>query len=103
MNIGKRGRPESIPHPVCTVSRRRLYKMLFSLLSQIVAAIVVAVSKIRSRDPFGSFTRSEIVRGDFPVARERGEQSTVAGPMNQFLIVVLPDGTIVTPRVAGQV
>jgi hypothetical protein len=103
MNIGKRGRPESIPHPVCTVSRRRLYNMLFSLLSQIVAAIVIAVSKIRSRDSFGSLTRSEIVKGDFSVARERSEQLSVAGSLKPFLVVALPDGTIVTARVAGQV
>ena len=76
--------------------------MVLILLSLIVAAIVVAVSKIRSRDSFGRFSRSGIASGDFSVARERSEQSRVPGPMQQFLLVVLPDGMIVTPRVADR-
>ena len=36
------------------------------------------------------------------MTQERVEQSSVAGPMKQFLVVVLPDGTIVTPRVADR-
>ena len=77
--------------------------MALILLSVTVAAIVIAVSKIRSRDSFGSLTRSEIVKGDFSVARERSEQLSVAGSLKPFLVVALPDGTIVTARVAGQV
>jgi hypothetical protein len=34
---------------------------------------------------------------------ERPEQSATSVPLKPFLVVVLPDGTIVTPRVAGQV
>ena len=91
-----------IVHPVGAVSRTNLYNMVLILLSVLVVAIVVAVSKIRSRDSFGSFTSSEIVSGDFPAARERSEQSATLSPSKAFLIVVLPDGTIVTQRVTGQ-
>jgi hypothetical protein len=76
--------------------------MALILLFVTVAAIMVAVSKIRHRDSFRSFSGTEIVGGDSSVARARSEQFAVAGPMKQ-LIVVLPDGTIVTPRLAGQV
>jgi hypothetical protein len=72
-----------------------------ALILLFVTVIVVAVSKIRHRDSFRSFSGAEIVGGDSLVARARNEQSAVAGPMKQ-LIVVLPDGTIVTPRVAGR-
>jgi hypothetical protein len=34
--------------------------------------------------------------------RERSEQSTPPSPVKQFLVVVLPDGAIVTPKVEGQ-
>jgi hypothetical protein len=92
-----------IKHPTGTVTRINLYSMVLILFSIILAAIAVAISVTRRHISFGSFTRSEIVRGNFPAARERSEQSPVAGPMNQFLIVVLPDGTIVTPRMEGEV
>jgi hypothetical protein len=77
--------------------------MAFLLLSAILAAIVVAIPKVRHRIAFGGLTRSEISRENLSIARVRGEQSSVASPVKQFLVVVLPDGTIVTPRVAGQV
>jgi hypothetical protein len=76
--------------------------MVLFLLSLIVAAILIAIQRIRNRIVIEGITRSEIVKGDFSVARERSDQSTVAGPGNQFLIVVLPDGTIVIPRVADR-
>ena len=57
--------------------------------------------KDRHRDSFRSFSGTEIVGGDSSVARARSEQFAVAGPMKQ-LIVVLPDGTIVTPRAVGR-
>jgi hypothetical protein len=101
-NIGKPVRRKSILHPICTVSRTSLYNMVI-LFSVIVAAIVIASSIIRGRDSFGSSIRSEIVRGKFPAARERREQSATLSPSKPFLIVVLPDGTTVTQRVAGQV
>jgi hypothetical protein len=75
--------------------------MALILLFVTVAAIMVAVSKIRHRDSFRSFSGTEIVGGDSSVARARSEQFAVAGPMKQ-LIVVLPDGTIVTPRAVGR-
>jgi hypothetical protein len=77
--------------------------MALILLSVIVAAIVVTSPSIRNCIVSGGWTRSGIAREDFSVARVRAKQSIVAGPMKQFLVVVLPDGTIVTPRVAGQV
>jgi hypothetical protein len=104
MNIGNHVRPQSIMHPVCTVSRTSLYNMVLFVLSVIVAAIVaiVAIPRIRHHIPFGGFTRFGIARGDFSIARDRSEKSRIAGPMKQFLVVVLPDGKIITPRVADQ-
>jgi hypothetical protein len=101
-NIGKRVTRRSILHPICTIHRTSLYNMALILLFLIVTAILVAVLKIRHRGLFQSFSGAEIVGGDSSVARARSEQFAVAGPMKQ-LIVVLPDGTIVTPRLAGQV
>lgn len=75
--------------------------MFLILLFVIVAAIMVAISRIRNRDSLGSLTSAEIVSGDSSVARARSEQFAVAGPMKQ-LIVVLPDGTIVTTRAVGR-
>ena len=76
--------------------------MFFILLFVTLAAIVIATSLVRRHVAFGSFTRSEIARDNFSVARERGEQSQIAGPMKQTFVVVLPDGRIVNPRVADQ-
>jgi hypothetical protein len=72
--------------------RANLYNVVFILLSVTLAGIVVAIPRVRHRIWFG---------GDLFSARERTEQSRFAGPVKPFLVVVLPDGTIVTPRVAG--
>ncbi len=77
--------------------------MILFLLSVVVAAIVVTSPRIRNRIVSGGFTRSGIVRDDSVITKERAEHSRITSPMKQFLIVVLPDGTIVTQRVAGQV
>ena len=77
--------------------------MILFLLSVVVAAIVVAIPSIRNRIASEAWTRSGIVKEDSFMTKERVELSSVAGPLRPFLVVVLPDGTIVTPRVAGQV
>jgi hypothetical protein len=86
-----------IMHPIGAVKRTSLYNMVLFLTSVIVAAIVVAISMIRHLIAFGSSTRAEIAREN---AKELAEQSRVTGPMKQFLVVVLPDGRVVNPRVA---
>jgi hypothetical protein len=64
------------------------------LLFVIAATIVVAIPGVLHRIRFG---------GDLS-STERFEQSRITNPMKPpFLVVVMPDGTIVTPRVAGQV
>jgi hypothetical protein len=77
--------------------------MVLFLLSVIVAGILVAIPSIRNCIVSGGIIRFWITRGDSSVASESAEQSRIAGPTNKFLVVVLPDGTIVTPRVAAQV
>jgi hypothetical protein len=77
--------------------------MVFLLLAVVLAAILVAIPKIRHRIAFGGFSRFGIPEEIFPSRENASEQSRVATPMKQFLVVVLPDGTIVTPRVPGQV
>ena len=89
-------------HPVDAVTRIRLYNMVLTLLFVSLAAIVIAIPIVRRHITFGSFTRSEIAREDSSIAREHAEQSRIAGPMRQFLVVVLPDGRVVNPRVADQ-
>ena len=81
-------------HPICTVSRTILYSMVLILLYLIVAVILVAIPRVRHRIWFG---------GDLSSAGERSEQLRITSPVKPFLVVVLPDGTIVTPTVAGQV
>ena len=76
--------------------------MFLILISAIFAAIVVAISIIRYHMSFGSFTRSGIAREDFSIAGERAEQSRITDPVKQFLVVVLPDGRVINPRVADQ-
>jgi hypothetical protein len=76
--------------------------MVFSLLSVVAAAILVAIPSVRNCIVSGGFTRSRTARGDFSIARERAGRSRIAGPVKQFLVVVLPDGTIVNPRVADR-
>jgi hypothetical protein len=57
---------------------------------------------MRSRESFGGFTPSEVVSEDFPAAGERSERWATLSSSKPLLIVVLPDGTTVTARVAGQ-
>jgi len=76
--------------------------MVLFLLSVIVAAIVVAISMIRNRISFGSLIRSGIGKEDYSITGASAEQSATPSPLKPFLVVVLPDGTIVTPRVADQ-
>jgi hypothetical protein len=77
--------------------------MVLIFLSVMVAAILVAISRIRNRMGFGGFTRSGITKEDFSIEDESAEQPAASSPVKPFLVVVLPDGTIVTPRVAGEV
>jgi hypothetical protein len=74
--------------------------MVFLLSSVVVVAILVAVS--RTRNAFGIFTSSGTAKNAFPIARERTEQSIVSGQVSQLLVVVLPDGKIVIPRVSDR-
>ncbi len=76
--------------------------MVLSLLSVVFVAIVVAISTIRHHISFGRSTRAEITRKEIAMAKARAEQSRVTGPIKQFLVVVLPDGKVVNPRVAEQ-
>ena len=77
--------------------------MALILLSVIVAAILVAIPKIRNRIASEGCTRSGVVRKDSSITKEHVEQSRIAGSMKKFFVVVLPDGTIVNPRVADRV
>jgi hypothetical protein len=77
--------------------------MVLFLLSVVVAAIGVAISMMRYRISFGSLIRSGIAKEDFSLTGESAEQSATPSALKPFLVVVLPDGTIVTPRVAGPV
>jgi hypothetical protein len=92
-------KPALILHPIDAVGRTSLYNMVLFALSVIVGGIFLASPRIRHFMPFGSFTRSGIAREDLPVARECAEQSRTT-PVKQFLVVVLPDGKIVTPKLA---
>jgi CBS domain containing-hemolysin-like protein len=83
-----------IMHPTGPVRRTNLYNMVLILLSIIFAAIAIAISQVRHRIWF---------EGDLSSTGERSEQSRVTSPVKPFLVVVLPDGTIVTSTVAGQV
>jgi hypothetical protein len=103
MNIGKRVRRQSILHPIRTVSRTTLYNMVLFLVSVTVAGIVVAISMIRNRISFGSLVRSGIAKEDYSIAGASAEQSATPSPLKPFLVIVLPDGTTVMPRVAEQV
>ncbi len=78
------------------IGRTGLYTMVLVLLSVFLSAIVIAISTIRHHLLFGSLTRSGIASGEFSAASQLAQQSRIAGPMKQFLVVVLPDGRIVT-------
>jgi hypothetical protein len=90
-------------HPIFTAERTSSCNMVFLLISVVIAMIFVAIPRVRHRIAFGGLTRSEIFREDFSIARVRPEQSAILSPSKPFLVVILPDGTIVTPRVAGRV
>jgi hypothetical protein len=79
--------------------------MVLILLSLIVTVtmIVVAILMMRHRSSSGSLIRSGIVKEDSFITGESAEQLVTLSPSKQFLVVALPDGTIVTARVAGQV
>jgi hypothetical protein len=79
--------------------------MALILLSLIVTVtmIAVAISMMRNRISSGSLFRSGIAKEDFYTTGESAEQSAVPSPLKPFWVVALPDGTIVTARVAGQV
>jgi hypothetical protein len=68
--------------------------MTFFLISLVVAAILVAIPKVRHRIWFG---------GDLSGTGGHSEPSRITSVVKPFLVVVLPDGTIVSPIVAGQV
>jgi hypothetical protein len=82
-------------HPIGAVGRTNLYNMVLILLS----AVFAAISMIRHHIAFGSSTRVEIAREN---AKELAEQSRLTGPIKRFLVVVLPDGKVVNPRLAEQ-
>jgi hypothetical protein len=88
-------------HPTCTVSRTTVDNMVLILLSVTVAGIVVAISIKRNRISVGSLSRSGIAKEDFSTSGESTGQSAAPCSLKPFLVVVLPDGTIVTLRVAG--
>jgi len=76
--------------------------MVLILLSVSIAGIVVAISMMRHRISFGSLMRSEIAKEDVSITGESAEDSATPSPLKPFLVVMLPDGTIFMPRVAGQ-
>jgi hypothetical protein len=55
------------------------------------------LSAVREERLAGSGTTKE------SIVREGAKHPAIASPTKQFLVVAVPDGTIVTPRVAGQV
>jgi hypothetical protein len=75
----------------------QVYKdMVLILLSVVLAAIVVAISIIRYHISFGNFTGSGIAREDIAISGERAKQSRIARPVKPYLVVVLPDGKLLS-------
>jgi hypothetical protein len=74
--------------------------MFLILLSIILAAIAVAISMVRRRISRGDLADSGIAREEIAVAKACAEQFS---PMKRFLVVVLPDGKVVYPRVADRI
>jgi uncharacterized membrane-anchored protein YitT (DUF2179 family) len=95
-SISKRAKQESVLHPTCTVSRTTVDNMVLILLSVTVAGIVTTISIKRNRTSSSRLIRSGIVKEEFSISRENAGQSVTLSPIKPFLIVVLPDGTIVT-------
>jgi hypothetical protein len=73
--------------------------MFLLLLSIILAAIAVAISMIRRLISRGNLADTGICREEIAIAKAAAEQFS---PMKQFLVVVLPDGKVVYPKVADQ-
>ena len=76
--------------------------MFLILLSLIVVTIVFAIPMMRHRIASSTVMRTGIGKEDFSMKGESAEQSAARNPLKAFLVVVLPDGMIVTARVAGQ-
>jgi hypothetical protein len=72
--------------------------MALILLSLIVTVTmtVVAISMMRNRISSGSLIRAGITKADSSVTGESAGRSVRRGPLKPFLVVVLPDGSIVT-------
>jgi hypothetical protein len=84
-------------HPTGMLRRINFQYMFLILLSIILAAIAVAISMIQRRISCGRLPDSGIAREDNAIAKGRQ-----FNPMKLFLVVVLPDGKVVYPRVADQ-
>jgi hypothetical protein len=70
--------------------------MVLIPLSIIFASFALAFSiMIRRLISLGNLTGSRVDREDIAIARKFAEQSTIASPPRQFLVVVLPDGKVV--------
>jgi hypothetical protein len=76
--------------------------MVALLLAVIVAALIAAIPIIRQRIKLGVYARSALPSGEFPVAGKPAGISRNPSPMKQFLVVILPDGTVVNPIGADQ-
>jgi hypothetical protein len=74
--------------------------MFLILLSIILAAIAVAISMVRRLVSRGDLADSGIAREEIAVAKACAEQFS---PMKRFLVVVLPDGKVVYPRVTDRI
>jgi hypothetical protein len=98
-------RQQPFLHPTCTISRTTLDYMALILLSLIgtVTMTVVAISMMRYRFSSGALIRSGLAKTESFITGKSAERSATPSPLKPFLVVVLPDGTIVTPSVAGQV
>jgi hypothetical protein len=76
--------------------------MVVFLLAVIVAALTVAIPLIRQRIKLGVYARSALPGEEFPVLGKPTGISQGPSPMKQFLVVILPDGTVVNPIGADQ-
>jgi hypothetical protein len=56
--------------------------------------IAVAISILRHRISSGSLIRSGIAKDDFHITGAGAEQSVTLGLSKPFMVVVLPDGTL---------
>jgi hypothetical protein len=72
-------------------------------LTVTVSMFVAAISMLRHMITCDTLIRSRIAKEDFAAQGQSPEQMATLSPLEPFLVVVLPDGTIVAQRVAGQV